>query len=178
VAPYKLQRSAGVPVEIETAKDASKRFQYVRKLLNDFWKRFSSHYLNEIRQSNLYRKQNKADTRKLVVGDIVLIRDDEPLPRNRWKIGKILELVKGKDGNVRGAKLMTISNEQKTTCYRPVQKLIPFEIKNEETTETFDGKDDSNASKSSEKIEEKQKYKGRKAKQLGQYERRLRQRYY
>ena len=61
--------------------------------------------------------------------DIVLIKEDFKVPRNVWKLGKVIELVKGRDGKTCGAKLLTVSNSGlQQNCYRPVQKLIPFEI--------------------------------------------------
>ena len=63
------------------------------------------------------------------MGDIVLIKEDFKVPRNVWKVGKVVELVKGRDGETRGAKLLTVSNSGlQQNCYRPVQKLIPFEV--------------------------------------------------
>ena len=63
------------------------------------------------------------------MGDIVLIKEDFKVPRNVWKLGKVVGLVKGRDGKTRGAKLLTVSNNGlQQNCYRPVQKLIPFEI--------------------------------------------------
>ena len=44
-------------------------------------------------------------------------------------MGKVEELVIGRDEKVRGAKLTVISKtEQRKIAHRPVQKLIPFEI--------------------------------------------------
>ena len=63
------------------------------------------------------------------MGDIVLIKEDFKVPQNVWKPGKVVELVKSRDGKTRGAKLLTVSNSGlQQNCYRPVQKLIPFEI--------------------------------------------------
>ena len=46
-----------------------------------------------------------------------------------WHIGRITEILRGKDGNVRSAVVRTVNNNQKTvTLTRPVQKLIPLEI--------------------------------------------------
>ncbi len=39
------------------------------------------------------------------LGDVVLIKDDDPTPRTQWRMGKALNLVKGGDDKVRGAKL-------------------------------------------------------------------------
>ena len=61
--------------------------------------------------------------------NVALIRDDDPVPRGKWSMGRILRLVKGPDGHVRGAQLAVLSNfGKRTTVFRPLQKLIPFEI--------------------------------------------------
>ena len=61
--------------------------------------------------------------------DIVLIKEDFKVLRNVWKLGKVVELVTGRDGKTRGTKLLTVSNSGlQQNCYKPVQKLIPFEI--------------------------------------------------
>ena len=59
----------------------------------------------------------------------MLIRDDKHVPRNQWRLGKVEQLIVGKDKQIRGAKLRLISKGGvKTTAYRPVQILIAFEI--------------------------------------------------
>lgn len=40
---------------------------------------------------------------------IVLIEENFKVPRNVWKFGKVVEILKVKDGNTRGAKLPTVS---------------------------------------------------------------------
>jgi len=129
------------------------------------------------RQANLYRKTKNEDKRNLVVGEIVIIRDDEPLPRHRWKMGRVAELIIGKDGNTRGARLNTMSTKLRTTCYRPLQKLIPLEIKSSLPTVNANIQPDGSKADDGDEIGQKHERKGRKAKTLGQYERRLRQRY-
>ena len=65
----------------------------------------------------------------LNVGDIVLIKGEENVPRTQWRIGKTNKLVIGKDAQVRGAELVVISKtEEKTVCQRLIQKLIQFEL--------------------------------------------------
>ena len=67
--------------------------------------------------------------RNIAIGDVGLIRDDEQVPRTQWRMGKILRLVKGTDGQVRGAQLKVLSKTGKQTAvFRPLQKVIPFEI--------------------------------------------------
>lgn len=122
--------------QIAAESDFSGRVRYIQTLLSHYWKHFSSYYLNELRQQQLYRDTRNTVTRKLKLNDVVLIRDDTPLPRQRWKMGKVEKLIIGEDGNIRGAKLIVnvpgkLSN---TICHRPVQKIIPFEIVDDEDT--------------------------------------------
>ena len=112
-----------------------KRLRHLTKILEHFRKRFASIYLNELRQSHLYRKVNVADKRNLIVGDIVLIKDDQPLPRSKWPIAKVEQLIRGKDGNIRGAKLRsTTKTGKKGSIHRPLAKIIPFEIAEDHQT--------------------------------------------
>ena len=55
-------------------------------------------------------------------------RLDKPSVRTEWRMGKVIELVKGRDDQVRGAKLKVLSKSGKQkVLFRPLQKLIPFE---------------------------------------------------
>ena len=64
-----------------------------------------------------------------------MVKYDKPLPRNEWRIGRVIELKKGRDGLLRGAKLRTIGDKgSKTITHRPLQKLTPFEISDTEHT--------------------------------------------
>ena len=59
----------------------------------------------------------------------MLIKEDEPAPRTQWRIGKVIQILTGLDGVVRGAKLKVLAKGGKQTIiHRPVQKLIAFEI--------------------------------------------------
>jgi len=123
---------------IDNVADCKRRVKHVQTTLEHFWKRFSNTYLNELRQHHTYRYKRVADP-TLSLNDVVLIRDDIPLPRSRWKIGKVEKLVLGNDGKVRGAKLKVITNCGKPGhIHRPIQKLIPFEIGEKTSTEDID----------------------------------------
>ena len=64
-------------------------------------------------------------------GDVVLIIDDNLQPRNSWKKGVIDEEIVRKDNQPRGVELIAISQTGlRSPCYRPIQKIIPFEIAN------------------------------------------------
>ena len=54
------------------------------------------------------------------MNDIVLIKDDEFVTRNRWPIGRVVETFFGKDNLVRSALIKTEESELK----RPISKLV------------------------------------------------------
>ena len=82
-----------------------------------------------MRQYHINRKEKHSKNNALKVGDIVLIKGEENVPRTEWRIRKINKLLIGKDTQVRDAELVVISKiGEKTVCQRPMQKLIPFEI--------------------------------------------------
>lgn len=92
--------------------------------------------MNELRQYQFYHKQKNSLNINLSKGEIVLIKDDNPQPRQNWKKGAIEELVVGRDGKTRGVKLVVFSRTgRRTTCYRPLQKIIPLEIADDRTRE-------------------------------------------
>lgn len=111
-----------------TNKEVNRRAKYLNKLIRNSWKSFTSFYLNELRQHHLNVRQRFSPSPPPTVGDIVIIRDDIPLPRHRWRMGKITELITGRDQKVRGVKLLTSTDSQVTEASRPLQKIIPLEI--------------------------------------------------
>ncbi|CAB4006307.1 PREDICTED: uncharacterized protein LOC100197852 [Paramuricea clavata] len=71
---------------------------------------------------------------------------DEPAPRAQWRIGRVLQLVKGRDGLVRGAKLKVLSKGgAQSSVHRPLQRLIPFEIVQDDVDKHEGDDNDKNA---------------------------------
>ena len=63
---------------------------------------------------------------------MVLIDDDEYVPRLKWKRGVVDELIKGKDGKVRGVSLRVFKDGKISYRKRPIQRLVPFEVGDKE----------------------------------------------
>ena len=59
------------------------------------------------------------------LGEIVILRDNG-LPRRAWKLAKVIELIKGKDTQIR---LVRVQQFNKTISERAVNYLYPLEIK-------------------------------------------------
>lgn len=93
------------------------RWQLVRRLSEQLWKKWRLTYLSNLQTRLKWNKQS----RNLQIGDLVLLKDDNQPPL-QWPTGKVIEITKGKDGIVRVAKVKTIKGEY----LRPVVKLAPL----------------------------------------------------
>jgi len=87
-------------------------------LLNSFWKRWSSSYLQNLNVRQKWRIPNQTDLQDRVV----LIRDDN-MSRNEWKMGRIVEQYPSKDGMIRAVRLKTSTG----FIRRPIQRLALLE---------------------------------------------------
>ena len=65
--------------------------------LNELWKLWMQEYLSNLREKSqvLLKGSHSTASTETKVGDIVLIKEN--LPRGRWKIGKICELIQSQD---------------------------------------------------------------------------------
>ena len=105
-----------------------KRWKRVQYLANEFWYRWRKEYL-----SNLQSRSKWIQTRRNIQeGDIVMIQDDN-LPRNQWRIGKVCNARQDDDGLVRKVTVTVVSrsldNQNKEVCgviklERPIHKLV------------------------------------------------------
>lgn len=107
---------------------AKKRWRRVQYLSEQFWGRWRKEYL----ANNTLRQRWHAPRRNVQVDDIVILKEEE-IPRNEWKLAKVLEVWKDDDGLVRKAKIQI--GEQKlakggerlskpSVVERPIQKLV------------------------------------------------------
>ena len=101
-----------------------KRFWYLIEKLKHFSERWKHEYLTELREVHKNHTSLSVD---VCQGDIVLIKEDN-LKRNASKMGKVEELITGKDGVTRGAKVRICGKGKSETVSRPLQKLFPFEF--------------------------------------------------
>ena len=113
-------------LEEENSETLNKRACYLSILLGRFCARWRKEYLTGLREFH-NRNIKKHLARPVKVGDIVSIYDDK-VKRQLQHIGRITEVLRRKDGNVRSAVLRTVNNQKTVTLTRPIQKLIPLEI--------------------------------------------------
>eukprot|EP00794_Sanderia_malayensis_P017130 gene17130-biopygen14746 len=104
-------------------KSLSNRFIYLTNRLSHFWSRWKHEYLTDLRELH---RQKKTAPEKILVGDVVLIHEDN-VKRGLWKVGIIEKLIVGKDGVVRGAAVRR-SGGKNAILNRSILKLFPLEL--------------------------------------------------
>ena len=110
-------------------KYCRKRWRRVQHLANEFWVRWRKEYLLSLQRRQKWTKPR----RNMCVGDIVIIKGDDDLPRNKWQLVRVAEVHQSTDGRVRTVKVAvaddTLDNEGRRikpvrSLERPVQKLV------------------------------------------------------
>lgn len=103
-----------------------RRWRQVQYLVNLFWSRWRKQYLVLLQE----RQKWCVPKRSHKVGDLVLVMDSQ-LPRNQWPLGRIIDVLSDKYGNVRVAKVKvakckdsSLTNFGTTVLERPIVKLI------------------------------------------------------
>ena len=89
------------------------------QVLQHFQHRWKREYLTSLRE--LHRTTGKNE-QCIKVGDVVLVHDD--IPRAKWKMAVVEQLIQGKDGYTRAANIR--HSMGKTN--RPIAKLYPLEL--------------------------------------------------
>ena len=108
------------------ANQLDRRVKHLSNILNQFSKRWRTEYLMELRESHRQTNPGGSSQPAIEVGDVVVVHD-ESLPRGPWKLGKVQEIIAGRDGKIRGATVKVSSNNrQHSMLRRPVQLLYPL----------------------------------------------------
>ena len=98
----------------------NKRHKHLEKMRNHFWNIWRKEYVTALREGHRCRK---SEPEIVNVNDIVLIYDKSQ-PRHLWNLGRILELIRSKDGLVRAAQVKCGSSGN--ILSRPLNKLYPM----------------------------------------------------
>ena len=94
-------------------------------MLDQFTRRWKTDYLLSLREN---RAVDRTESEPIKVDDVVLLKDDNT-PRIFWKLAVVQELIKGKDGHVRSAKVKVLNNSGKPVLLtRSISHLIPLEV--------------------------------------------------
>ena len=101
--------------------DLRRGAKYLQKCKQALWSWWATEYLRGLRER--HRMKHKGRTMALAKGEVVFIKDEER-NRNKWKMRIVEELISGRDGVVRAAKLRA----GKGTLERAVQHLYPLAL--------------------------------------------------
>lgn len=71
-------------------------YKKLQQMVQSFWNRWSNEYLHTLQQ----RSKWKEDNCNVAIGSLVLLKD-ENLPPMSWQLGRIMEVIPGKDDKVR-----------------------------------------------------------------------------
>ena len=115
----------------------SKRFLHLTRLLSHFWNRWRREYLTDLRETHKLNNNKSVD---ISPGDVVLIHEDSA-KRAQWKVAIVEELIRGKDNEVRGARVRKAGKGKNEFLNRPVQKLIPLECAAKDCQERKNGEE-------------------------------------
>ncbi|CAL8069059.1 unnamed protein product [Orchesella dallaii] len=114
---YGIPNSHVPEADVHDGASLSKRLKLLQILREDLRSRFRKEYLGQLRNV----KKGKT-TREPKEGDLVLIGYDN-MKRIDWPVGRITQLIKGRDGNVRVVNVKT----EDGTLTRPIQRIFPLE---------------------------------------------------
>ncbi|GBM28859.1 hypothetical protein AVEN_146999-1 [Araneus ventricosus] len=105
-------------IDVIDHNSLNRRLKYRQNLPKDLRNRFRNEYLVLLVQRTKCRY-----TRKLAVGDVVLVGADN-CKRINWPLGRVTDIIPGKDEIVRLVKIQTPHSK----LLRPVQRVHPLEI--------------------------------------------------
>ena len=114
--------------EIEEDRDeVSKLHKQLKEAKQHVWKRWKHEYIHSLLESH---QNNRKIGPILDIGEIVLVVGDEK-NRAKWKKGRVMRHVRGRDGVIRGVILLHKGHH----IERPLTLVCPLEIKGPVATE-------------------------------------------
>ena len=116
----------------------TRRSRYLANRIQHFRRRWQREYLVDLREFHRSKGKN-VNLSPVKTGDVVILHDQNTTQRAFWKVAKIVELIKGRDGEVRGAKVFTVKDGKKSQIERPLQELFPLELQASNTDSTKNG---------------------------------------
>ncbi|GFY40914.1 integrase catalytic domain-containing protein [Trichonephila inaurata madagascariensis] len=104
-------------------QEINKRIRHVQTIREQLRKRFRIEYLGQLREQT----QRHRKSRPLTVGEVVVV-ENSLKNRTLWSLARVIQLIPGKDGHIRVARVKTETGE----LVRPVQRLYNLELQEPE----------------------------------------------
>ena len=102
----------------------TRRTKHLLVTMEHFWKRWKNEYLLCLRD---YYKKGQSKANEIIDIDDVVIIAEEKAPRHLWNLGRVIDLIKGKDNVLRGACVKV--GKTGSIINRPINKLYPLEVR-------------------------------------------------
>ena len=113
---------------ISTYQNLTKRAQHHCRLLNNFALQWSKEYLLSLQEQYQMSSVRRNNQVSLKEGDVVLLRN-EATACCLWKLAKVVQLLQGRDGVMRAAKVQVLNTDKRLVMLRRlVQYLVPLEV--------------------------------------------------
>eukprot|EP00794_Sanderia_malayensis_P016438 gene16438-18073_t len=103
----------------------NKRLKYIATIKANMWRRWTREYIQGLQE---YQRHNLEKGKIPEIGEIVLIVDGS-IKRRNWRMGKVTELLKSRDRNVRAVRLQLLSHGSVIEIERPLQGVVSLELK-------------------------------------------------
>ena len=103
----------------------NKRLKYIATIKANMWRRWTRDYIQGLQE---YQRHNVEKGKVPEIGEIVLVVDSS-IKRRNWRMGKVTDLLKSRDGNVRAVKLQLLSHGSVIEIERPLQGVVSLELK-------------------------------------------------
>ena len=107
---------------LETVNDVSRRIRYLKRCRNQLKKRWANDYIKALMER--CQPKHEKDPAVLDNGGVIFYKDYLK-DNQKWKLGKIIKQIKGKDSVVRGYKIKTGNGY---IIERPIQLVADLEI--------------------------------------------------
>ena len=113
---------------VSTYQSLTKKAQHHNRLLNRFALQWGKEYLLGLRERYQTSSAQGCNQTALNNGDVVLLKN-EGTARCLWKLAKVVELLQGRGGAVRAAKVQVLNTDKRIVLLRrPIQHLVPLEV--------------------------------------------------
>ena len=115
-----MKSNISIPPGVFDKKDnyARRWWRQVQYLADIFWRRWIREYLPTLQQRNKWQTKRQ----DIKIDDIVIITDDN-ISRGQWPLGRVIDVVKSRDGHVCSCVVKTSQSQ----VVRPITKLCLLE---------------------------------------------------
>ncbi|GFY60971.1 integrase catalytic domain-containing protein [Trichonephila inaurata madagascariensis] len=118
-----IETSDATDIDCLDHQEINKRIRHVQTIREQLRKRFRIEYLDQLREQTQHHRKS----RPLTVGEVVVL-ENSLKNRTLWSLARIIQLIPGKHGHVRVARVKTETGE----LVRPVQRLYNLELQEPE----------------------------------------------